>query len=1347
MGRTPLAALLTCVLALVWAPLAHAEVFDPGSLDTLSSGTACVPTGLETVATDRPEYPAYSVVPISGSGYAPGCEVTVRVTRPDGSVVTGDGSETPGSDVVVTDVDGNLAYDYQLAGVTGSYLIEAVGDGGSVLAQVEFWDSAQLNTLTVAGVENYLVTSGETIQANGTADPNRFYRWTVERPGGAAAFQSGCLASGPGTSPVPIVNAYNVTTADLANTGNWTYRLTQYTTNTCATQDGPTRTIAFYVAKSSTFEDAAKTTPRTFFSPPGPAHVVATGLVTAGGRWDVTWILPTGATACSNTAGTDRPLAGAGTLPETGNPLLYAPAVGSPNAWNLPGNYDGACPAMASSEGAWKVKLQRDLTHFVTLPAFTADATAPNTSIDSQPSNPSGDSTPSFSFSGTDNLSAAADLTFECKLDGAAFAACSSPKDYAATADGSHTFQVRAIDQAGNVDGSPASYTWTIDTVAPDAPTIDTNPADPTNATTANFTFTGAEAGGTFECRRDAGGYGACGSPQSYSSLAEGSHTFHVRQVDAAGNEGADATFSWFVDLTAPDTSIDSQPSNPSGDSTPSFAFSGTDSHSAANQLTFECKLDGAAFAACTSPKDYAATADGSHTFQVRAIDQAGNVDGSPASYTWTIDTVKPISAASSPATTNDTAPTFEVHYTASDERSGLDKVELYASKNGGAYSLANTDSAPDESPATGTFNFTHSGDGTYRFYTSATDNAGNVEAVPVDEEDDVTIVEDDKTLRDTEAPTVTLTAPPTPTNDDTPTVAGTAGILGADDSHAADDDHVTVEILKASDDSVVQTHSNVAVNGTTGAFQVDATHLADGDYKAKATQQDGAGNSGSATLAFTVDTDAPGAPTITSGPAHLTSSNSAVFEWTGAESGGTFECRLDSTDPDDFAHCSSPEPYGALTEGDHRFEVRQVDAAGNRGPIASYDWYRDATAPNTTIDTYPPDPDNDSTPTFTFSGTDTHSLPSALTFECKVDSGSWSACSSPKTLDELTTDGSHTFQVRAIDQAGNVDGSPASYTWTLDTLAPSAPAISSPGQNSFHKVHEITLEGTADSGSTVEVFEDVGGTPTSRGTTTATGGTWSLALTVPDGSHSYKAKARDAAGNPSGDSNTRTIVVDTVKPTSAASAPGTSSTNSITVGYTANDDRSGLDKVELYASKDGGAYTLSLTESSPAGSGNFSTPFTASGDGTYRFYTRAYDKAGNVEDAPATPDATTTVTTGSVFSFTGFLKPVDDLPMLNLAKAGSSIPVKFGLGGYKGMNIFASGYPLSQLIPCDSTALVDGIDQVDSPGASGLSYDSVTQTYHWVWKTEKNWTNCRQLVVKFADGVTYGRANFKFTK
>ena len=116
------------------------------------------------------------------------------------------------------------------------------------------------------------------------------------------------------------------------------------------------------------------------------------------------------------------------------------------------------------------------------------------------------------------------------------------------------------------------------------------------------------------------------------------------------------------------------------------------------------------------------------------------------------------------------------------------------------------------------------------------------------------------------------------------------------------------------------------------------------------------------------------------------------------------------------------------------------------------------------------------------------------------------------------------------------------------------------------------------------------------------------------------------------------------------------------------------------------------------------------------------------------------------VFAFTGFFKPIDNLPTVNQVKAGSAVPIKFGLGGNQGMNIFAAGYPISQVTLCNSTAPVDGVEQIDNPGSSGLSYDAGTQTYHYVWKTDKSWTNCRQLVIKFTDG-SYARANFKFSK
>ncbi|CAA9317861.1 MAG: hypothetical protein AVDCRST_MAG93-5598, partial [uncultured Chloroflexia bacterium] len=76
------------------------------------------------------------------------------------------------------------------------------------------------------------------------------------------------------------------------------------------------------------------------------------------------------------------------------------------------------------------------------------------------------------------------------------------------------------------------------------------------------------------------------------------------------------------------------------GDSA-SFGFSSSEAGSA-----FECSLDGAPFVGCASPKDYAGLSDGSHTFRVRATDQAGNTDSTPAERTWTVDAASVLMAA-----------------------------------------------------------------------------------------------------------------------------------------------------------------------------------------------------------------------------------------------------------------------------------------------------------------------------------------------------------------------------------------------------------------------------------------------------------------------------------------------------------------------------------------------------------------------------------------------------------------------------------------------------------------------------------------------------------------------------
>jgi hypothetical protein len=105
----------------------------------------------------------------------------------------------------------------------------------------------------------------------------------------------------------------------------------------------------------------------------------------------------------------------------------------------------------------------------------------------------------------------------------------------------------------------------------------------------------------------------------------------------------------------------------------------------------------------------------------------------------------------------------------------------------------------------------------------------------------------------------------------------------------------------------------------------------------------------------------------------------------------------------------------------------------------------------------------------------------------------------------------------------------------------------------------------------------------------------------------------------------------------------------------------------------------------------------------------------------------------------------LENPPAVNAGAAGRIIPVKFSLGGYRGLNIFATGSPSSQEIACSSSAPVGDIEQTVTAGASSLSYDAATDTYTYVWKTNSAWKGqCRQLNVKLNDDTTHV-ANFQF--
>jgi hypothetical protein len=597
---------------------------------------------------------------------------------------------------------------------------------------------------------------------------------------------------------------------------------------------------------------------------------------------------------------------------------------------------------------------------------FTYDSASPETTITAAPPNPSNAATASFSFGASETGS-----SFQCSLDGAAFASCTSPKSYSGLAAGSHTFQVRATDAAGNTDPTPAAYSWTIDLSAPDT-TITSGPPTPTQGTSASFSFTSSEAGSTFQCSLDAAAFASCTSPKSYTGVATGTHTFRVKAIDPAGNiDATPATYTWTIDQTPPDTTIIAGPANPTNSTSATFAFNSSEPGS-----THECSVDGAAFTACTSPQSYSGLGEGSHTFQVRATDAAGNTDGSPATRTWTIDLTPPettiTAGPSSPS--NSASATFS-----------------FSSSEAGSTFRCSLDSGTF-SPCTSPTTYAGLTAGAHTFQVRASDPATNTDVSPA-----------------TYSWTIDLTAPETTigSGPPTPTTQTTASF-----SFAADEAGSSFEC---------------SLDGAsfTGCTSPQAySGLGEGAHTFRVRAMDPAGNTDAtpATYSWTVDLTAP-ETTVDAGPSPSTNQTGASFAFSANEA-ASFQCSLDGAP---FSACSSPEAYSGLAEGGHTFEVRATDAAGNTDlSPATHSWTVDLTPPETTIGSGPADPTADTSASFGFTADEPGS-----SFECSLDAAAFTPCSSPQDYTGLPP-GGHVFEVRAIDPAGNPDASPATYAWTV---------------------------------------------------------------------------------------------------------------------------------------------------------------------------------------------------------------------------------------------------------------------------------------------------------------------------
>jgi LPXTG-site transpeptidase (sortase) family protein len=206
--------------------------------------------------------------------------------------------------------------------------------------------------------------------------------------------------------------------------------------------------------------------------------------------------------------------------------------------------------------------------------AIVIDTTPPDTNFTSTlPGNPTNSTAASFSFDGSDG-SGVGVTGFECRIDSGSYAACTSPQGYTSLADGSHTVDVRALDSVGNVESTPASYTWTVDTAAPTV-TVSSVTTSPTNTSpiTVRLVFNKSVSGFTPSVASGGISIGGVGGtdadPQKIDSSTysfdltpstDGAVTVTVpagAAQDAAGNWNVVSnTFSITYDTTSPAASI-----------------------------------------------------------------------------------------------------------------------------------------------------------------------------------------------------------------------------------------------------------------------------------------------------------------------------------------------------------------------------------------------------------------------------------------------------------------------------------------------------------------------------------------------------------------------------------------------------------------------------------------------------------------------------------------------------------------------------------------------------------------------------------------------------------------------
>ena len=252
------------------------------------------------------------------------------------------------------------------------------------------------------------------------------------------------------------------------------------------------------------------------------------------------------------------------------------------------------------------------------------------------------------------------------------------------------------------------------DTTPPDT-TITSGPSGATETPNVSFAFEATEVPSSLSCSLDEAAFSPCSSLKSFIGLAAGPHVFRVRAKDSTGNVDETPAERDF-EIIPPDTSITAGPSGLISKATAQFSF-----ESSVLGAQLKCSLDGGPFSPCFSPKIYEGIADGSHQFQVRAEDSAGNPDQTPAQRSFEVDTTAPQTTIDSPQPSYTSHETWPIEFSANEPG-----ATFKCSLDDPSGKPKTTCSPPYALPE-------HLEPGFHTFVVAATDEAGNTEPNPTE--------------------------------------------------------------------------------------------------------------------------------------------------------------------------------------------------------------------------------------------------------------------------------------------------------------------------------------------------------------------------------------------------------------------------------------------------------------------------------------------------------------------------------------------------------------------------------------------------------------------------------------